>query len=65
VLPAGSATGTVTLAGTGDGATLVTLRHDDRPAPELSDGHRVAGDTYPPRLAIAVAGGDPGADPHS
>ena len=43
----------------------VTLRHDDLPTPELRDGHRVAWDTYLPRLAIAVAGGDPGADPHS
>jgi uncharacterized protein YndB with AHSA1/START domain len=65
VMPAGSTTVMVTLAGTGDGATLVTLRHDGLPTPELRDGHQVAWDTYLPRLAIAVAGGDPGADPHS
>jgi hypothetical protein len=65
MMPAGSTTVTVTLAGTGDGATLVTLRHDDLPTPELRDGHQAAWDTYLPRLAIAVAGGDPGADPHS
>jgi uncharacterized protein YndB with AHSA1/START domain len=65
VMPAGSTTVTVTLEDGGDDATLVTLRHDDLPTPELRDGHQVAWDTYLPRLAIAVAGGDPGADPHS
>jgi uncharacterized protein YndB with AHSA1/START domain len=65
VMPAGSTTVTVTLADAGDGTTLVTLRHDDLPTPELRDGHQVAWDTYLPRLAVAAAGGDPGADPHS
>lgn len=65
MLPAGSTTVTVALAGTGDGATLLTLLHDDLPTPELRDGHRVAWETYLPRLATVAAGGDPGADPHS
>ena len=57
VMPAGSTTVTVTLEDGGDDATLVTLRHDDLPTPELRDGHQVAWDTYLPRLAIAAAGG--------
>lgn len=65
VMPAGSTTVTVKLADTGDGATLVTLLHDDLPTPELRDGHQVAWEAYLPRLATAAAGGDPGADPHS
>jgi len=48
-----------------DGGTLVTLRHHDLPTDELRDAHRVAWQTYLPRLPVRVAGGDPGPDPHA
>jgi GNAT superfamily N-acetyltransferase len=41
------------------------LRQEDLPNSELRDGHCVAWQTYLPRLAIRLAGGDPGPDPHS
>jgi uncharacterized protein YndB with AHSA1/START domain len=63
-MPAGSTRVTVTLQDA-DGGTRVTLRHDDLPSPELRDGHRVAWETYLPRLATRAIGGDPGADPHA
>ena len=63
-MPAGSTRVTVTLDAA-DGGTRLTLRHDDLPNSELRGGHRVAWETYLPRLAIRVAGGDPGPDPHS
>jgi uncharacterized protein YndB with AHSA1/START domain len=63
-MPAGSTRVTVTLDAA-DGGTRLTLRHDDLPNDELRDGHRVAWQTYLPRLALRVAGGDPGPDPHS
>ncbi len=63
-MPAGSTRVTVTLDAA-DGGTRLTLRHDDLPTSELRDGHRVAWQTYLPRLAIRAAGGDPGPDPHA
>lgn len=63
-MPAGSTRVTVTFDAEG-GGTRVTLRHDDLPNDELRDGHRVAWQTYLPRLAIRAAGGDPGPDPHA
>ncbi|HEX9540757.1 MAG TPA: SRPBCC domain-containing protein [Streptosporangiaceae bacterium] len=63
-MPAGSTRVTVTLDAA-DGGTRLTLRHDDLPNDELRDGHRVAWQTYLPRLVIRAAGGDPGPDPHS
>jgi uncharacterized protein YndB with AHSA1/START domain len=63
-MPVGSTRVTVTLQDA-DGGTRLTLRHDDLPNPELRDAHRVAWETYLPRLATRVSGGDPGADPHA
>jgi hypothetical protein len=63
-MPAGSTRVTVTLQDA-DGGTRLTLRHDDLPNPELRHGHRVAWETYLPRLATRASGGDPGADPHA
>jgi hypothetical protein len=48
-----------------DGGTRLTLRHDGLPNAELTEGHQIAWETYLPRLAIRVADGDPGPDPHS
>jgi uncharacterized protein YndB with AHSA1/START domain len=64
-MPGGSTRVTVTLAGTGDGGTLLTLRHESLPSSELREGHDVAWNTYLPRLAVRAAGGDPGPDPHA
>jgi uncharacterized protein YndB with AHSA1/START domain len=64
-MPPGSTRVTVTLDPTDSGGTRLTLRHDDLPSPDLVEGHRVAWGVYLPRLAVRVAGGDPGPDPHS
>jgi uncharacterized protein YndB with AHSA1/START domain len=64
-MPGGSTRVTVTLAGAGDGGTLLTLRHESLPSSELREGHDVAWNTYLPRLAVRAAGGDPGPDPHA
>jgi uncharacterized protein YndB with AHSA1/START domain len=63
-MPAGSTLVTVTLAPEEDG-TRLTLRHEDLPSPELTQGHQIAWETYLDRLVIHAAGGDPGPDPHS
>ena len=63
-MPAGSTRVTVTLNAV-DGGTRLTLHHDDLPNDELHDGHRIAWQTYLPRLVVRVAVGDPGPDPHS
>jgi uncharacterized protein YndB with AHSA1/START domain len=63
-MPAGSTRVTVILEDE-EGGTRLTLRHENLPNPELREGHRVAWNTYLPRLAIRAAGGDPGADPHA
>ena len=64
-MPAGSTRVTVTLLGTEDGGTLLTLRHENLPSESLREGHDVAWNTYLPRLAVQAAGGDPGPDPHA
>jgi len=64
-MPAGSTRVTVTLAGAGDGGTLLTLRHENLPSDSLREGHDVAWNTYLPRLVLRAAGGDPGPDPHA
>ena len=64
-MPAGSTRVTVTLLGAEDGGTLLTLRHENLPSPELREGHDVAWNTYLPRLVLRAAGGDPGPDPHA
>jgi uncharacterized protein YndB with AHSA1/START domain len=63
-MPAGSTRVTVTLEPDNDG-TQLTLRHEGLPNRELRDGHQTAWETYLPRLATRVEGGDPGPDPHS
>jgi uncharacterized protein YndB with AHSA1/START domain len=63
-MPAGSTRVMVTLDAE-EGGTRLTLRHDDLPNAELRDGHRIAWETYLPRLASRAAGGDPGPDPHA
>ena len=65
-MPASSARVTVTLAGAGDGGTLLTLRHESLPSEsELREGHAVAWNTYLPRLVLRAAGDDPGPGPHA
>jgi uncharacterized protein YndB with AHSA1/START domain len=63
-MPAGSTRVTVTLLEEGSGTRLV-LRHENLPSESLREGHDIAWNTYLPRLVLRVAGGDPGADPHS
>jgi hypothetical protein len=38
---------------------------ENLPGAELRVAHDVARNTYPPRLAVVAAGGDPGPDPHA
>jgi uncharacterized protein YndB with AHSA1/START domain len=64
-MPAGSTRVTVTLLGTEDGGTLLTLRHENLPSESLREGHVVAWNTYLPRLVLRAAGADPGPDPHA
>lgn len=63
-MPAGRTRVTVTLEAAGAG-TRLTVHHDGLPSPDLAEGHRVAWGTYLARLAVRVAGDDPGPDPHS
>jgi hypothetical protein len=63
-MPAGSTRVTVTLEADGAG-TRLTLRHDNLPTRELAAAHQAAWETYLPRLAVVVSGGDPGPDPHN
>jgi uncharacterized protein YndB with AHSA1/START domain len=64
VTPPGSSTVEVTFTPQGDG-TLVRLVHSGLPTPESADAHAHGWDQYIPRLAIAAAGGDAGADPNA
>ena len=48
-----------------DGGTRVVLRHYDLPTDEQCDHHRAGWELYLQRLAISIAGGDPGADPNT
>jgi uncharacterized protein YndB with AHSA1/START domain len=61
--PPGTSTVEVTFTPDGDG-TLVRLVHTGLPSPESAEAHGRGWDQYMPRLAIAVAGGDPGEDPN-
>jgi uncharacterized protein YndB with AHSA1/START domain len=63
-MPAGSTRVTVTFQAE-DGGTRLTLQHHGLPNPELHEGHRLAWQTYLPRLVVRAEGGDPGADPHA
>jgi uncharacterized protein YndB with AHSA1/START domain len=47
-----------------DGGTRLVLRHHGLPTDKLRNAHRVAWETYLPRLVIRIAGGDPGPEPH-
>jgi uncharacterized protein YndB with AHSA1/START domain len=60
-VPPGSSTIEVDLAGDGDG-TSVRFVHNFSSA-EAAVSHKTGWDHYLPRLEIAAAGGDPGADP--
>jgi uncharacterized protein YndB with AHSA1/START domain len=60
-IPPGSSTVEVVFVPDGDG-TIVRLIHRDLPDAALGD-HGDGWDHYLSRLAIAAAGGDPGADP--
>jgi uncharacterized protein YndB with AHSA1/START domain len=61
-VPPGSSTVEVELTPEGDGTTLRFL-HKDLPSAESVTSHTHGWDHYLPRLEIAAAGGDPGADP--
>lgn len=61
-VPAGSTTVEITLTPDGDG-TLVRLAHRGLADP-ATDEHGQGWEHYLARLAIAAAGGDPGADPN-
>jgi uncharacterized protein YndB with AHSA1/START domain len=61
VLPPGSTTVQIELVPDGDG-TLIRLTHSDLPGPAVPM-HRTGWRHYVARLAVAVAGVDPGPDP--
>jgi hypothetical protein len=46
-------------------ATRIVLRHYDLPSDEQRDHHRSGWNLYLERLAVRVAGGDPGPDPNT
>jgi uncharacterized protein YndB with AHSA1/START domain len=60
-VPPGSTTVEVTLTPDGD-ATVVRLRHLGLPDADAAERHRAGWTHYAARLAVAAAGGDPGAD---
>jgi uncharacterized protein YndB with AHSA1/START domain len=62
-LPPGSTRVLITLKPDEDG-TRLTLEHSGLPA-DLRDPHRVAWETYLPRLVKRAVGEDPGPDPHA
>ncbi len=62
-LPPGASTVEVTLAAEGEG-TRLRLVHSSLPE-ETQGAHDEGWALYLPRLAIAAAGGDPGADPNA
>ena len=61
-IPPGSTTVEVTFEPDGI-ETIVRLRHTGLPSAQDSTQHAVGWNHYLARLAIAVAGGDPGSDP--
>jgi uncharacterized protein YndB with AHSA1/START domain len=64
LLPPGASRVRVTLQDGGAGTSL-RLEHRDLPDDALRDGHLIAWRTYLARLAVVVAGGDPGPEPHA
>lgn len=60
-LPPGSTTVEITLRADGDD-TVLELVHRDLPPDEV-DRHGIGWQHFLPRLVVAAAGGDPGADP--
>ena len=62
-VPPGSSQIEVTLQADGPG-TLVTLRQHGLPTAEQRDDHQRGWELYLSRLALRVAGRDPGADPN-
>jgi hypothetical protein len=48
----------------GTSQTQAIEREVRKPSPESAEAHGRGWDQYMPRLAIAVAGGDPGEDPN-
>lgn len=61
-LPPGTSTVEIELSPDGAG-TRLTFTHRDLPTGEAAQQHEAGWDHYLPRLAVAAAGGDPGADP--
>jgi uncharacterized protein YndB with AHSA1/START domain len=61
-VPPGSSTIEVELTPAGDGTSLRFV-HKDLPNAEAVASHAQGWDHYLPRLEVAAAGGDPGADP--
>ncbi|TMK70921.1 MAG: transcriptional regulator [Actinobacteria bacterium] len=61
-VPPGSSTIEIELVADGDG-TLLRFTHKDLPDAKNVESHAHGWDHYFARLAIAAAGGDPGADP--
>jgi uncharacterized protein YndB with AHSA1/START domain len=61
-VPPGSSTIEVELTPAGDGTSLRFV-HKDLPNAEAVESHAHGWDHYLPRLELAAAGGDPGADP--
>lgn len=61
-VPPGSSTVEVTLEPDGE-ATIVTMLHKDLPSEQMRTSHTEGWVHYLERLAVAGAGGDPGADP--
>ena len=62
--PPGSSTVEITLTPV-DGGTLVRLVHSGLPSAESAELHGQGWDEYMPRLVIAAAGGEQGADPNT
>lgn len=62
--PPGSSTVAITLE-LENGGTRVRLVHSGLPSQEAAEAHGHGWDQYMARLAIAAAGGDPGADPNA
>jgi len=58
-LPPGSSTVEITLHADGDG-TIVRLRHDRLPTDASREQHAIGWRHYVEKLAVVVAGGDPG-----
>ena len=62
LVPPGSSTVEIELEPV-EGGTSLTLVHRGLPNEEAAGAHGAGWDNYLPRLAVAAAGGDPGADP--